>query len=471
MTEKPKAIKLKGRKLKIGTTGVKKVKKVKKSSKAPPTCEVIIQNYTENKKASRDIQDPEYQHLLRCMSDRNRAQLQRDENKDKYLYPIKDDIDFNSKIASRKEFYDTRYEAKTAEDYANIEEITQQLCDNTEFELEPHQMFVRNFLSFETPYNSLLLYHGLGTGKTCSAITVCEEMRTYNKQIGNSKRIIIVASPAVQENFKIQLFDERKLKNVNGLWNIKACIGNKFIKEINPMNMKGLKRSRIVRQIKKLIQQSYLFQGYIEFSNYITRIMNKNITSKDTPEIKARKKIRSVQKEFSNRMLVIDEVHNLRINEEGKIKQSSENLLDLVSYTNHLKLMVLSATPMFNSYNEIIWLSNLLNLNDKRFPIAEKEVFDKKGNFTIDKGGRQIGKDLLIQKLTGYISYVRGENPFTFPNSIWPAVALNPNSLVTKMQDGIWHYPDRQLNGGTTVPHLALFDPLQYPILHFSISC
>jgi len=88
MTEKPKAIKLKGRKLKIGTTGVKKVKKVKKSSKAPPTCEVIIQNYTENKKASRDIQDPEYQHLLRCMSDRNRAQLQRDENKDKYLYPI-----------------------------------------------------------------------------------------------------------------------------------------------------------------------------------------------------------------------------------------------------------------------------------------------------------------------------------------------------------------------------------------------
>ena len=63
-------------------------------------------------------------------------------------------------------------------------------------------------------------------------------MQTYLKQMGITKRIIIVASPAVQENFKIQLFDERKLKLVNGLWNIKAYTGNRFIKEINPMNMK-----------------------------------------------------------------------------------------------------------------------------------------------------------------------------------------------------------------------------------------
>ena len=55
-------------------------------------------------------------------------------------------------------------------------------------------MFVRNYLSFETPYNSLLLYHGLGTGKTCSAISVSEEMRRYNNQLGINKKIIVVAS-------------------------------------------------------------------------------------------------------------------------------------------------------------------------------------------------------------------------------------------------------------------------------------
>ena len=71
-------------------------------------------------------------------------------------------------------------------------------------------------MSFQTPYNSLFLYHGLGTGKTCSAIGITEEMRAYMKQVGIKKRILIVASPNVQNNFKMQLFDERKLKETNG---------------------------------------------------------------------------------------------------------------------------------------------------------------------------------------------------------------------------------------------------------------
>ena len=99
---------------------------------------------------------------------------------------------------------------------------------------------MQNYLALDTPYRGLLVYHGLGTGKTCSAITVSEEMRTYLKQLGIAQRIIVVASPNVQENFKIQLFDERKLKLVDGLWNLRACTGNKYLKEINPMNLKGL---------------------------------------------------------------------------------------------------------------------------------------------------------------------------------------------------------------------------------------
>lgn len=126
-------------------------------------------------------------------------------------------------------------------------------------------------MSFQTPYNSLLLYHGLGSGKTCSAISVAEEMRDYLKQLGISQRIIIVASPNVQENFKLQLFDERKLVNVDGLWNMKSCIGNKFLKEINPMNMKGLSRENIITQIMRIINTNYLFIGYIEFANYISK--------------------------------------------------------------------------------------------------------------------------------------------------------------------------------------------------------
>ena len=114
-------------------------------------------------------------------------------------------------------------------------------------------------MSFQTPYNSLLLFHGLGTGKTCSSINVCEEMRTYFNQLNIKKKIIIVAQPNVQENYKIQLFDESKLKLINGSWNLKSCTGNKFLKEINPMNMKGLSKEKVVYQIKKIKNLIYLW--------------------------------------------------------------------------------------------------------------------------------------------------------------------------------------------------------------------
>ena len=131
-------------------------------------------------------------------------------------------------------------------EYANI-------LNNSSLEISPHQIFVKNFMSFQTPYNSLLLFHGLGSGKTCAAIGVCEEMRDYFKQMGLKKNIFIVASPNVQDNFKVQLFDERKLELIDNIWTLKGCLGSKLLKEVNPTSMKGLTKERISSQIKNLI--------------------------------------------------------------------------------------------------------------------------------------------------------------------------------------------------------------------------
>ena len=199
-----------------------------------------------------------------------------------FLYPSLDDKNFNIRIAEKKEFNDTQYDGNIY----NVEDHAKKMCE-AEMELSPHQLFVKNFLSFQTPYNSLLLYHGLGTGKTCSAIGVCEEMRDYLKQLGIVQRIIIVASPNVQENFKLQLFDDRKLKEINGLWNIKSCSGNKYLREINPMAMKGLSKEKVILQINRLINNSYIFMGYIEFANYITKKSNTN----ETDPVLAKKKM------------------------------------------------------------------------------------------------------------------------------------------------------------------------------------
>jgi hypothetical protein len=373
-----------------------------------------------------------------------RTELAKNPEKDDYLYPSLNDPNFIVKIAEKKEFSDSKYDGKIYD----IKEHADVLAD-AEFELAPQQAFVRNFLSFQTPYNSLLLFHMLGTGKTCTAIGVCEEQRDYLKQMGITKRIIVVASPNVQDNFRLQLFDERKLKLVDGLWNIRGCTGNKLLKEINPMNMKGLTKEKVVIQVKNIINASYLFLGYIEFANYIEKIKEVKGSYKDEYD-KQVKMIRNLKYEFDNRLIVIDEIHNIRIADENKNKKVALQLLDLVKSANNMRLLLLSATPMYNSYREIIWLLNLMNLNDRRATIEIKDVFDKDGNFKRGPNGEDEGKELLVRKATGYVSFVRGENPYTFPFRVYPSI-FSPKSTLENMT-----YPKFQMNGKRINPEDAI---------------
>ena len=97
---------------------------------------------------------------------------------------------------------------------------------------------------------------------------------------------------------------------------------------------------------------------------------------------------------------------------------------------------------MYNSYKEVVWLINLMNLNDRRGTIEVKDVFDKHGNFIVDKDGNNIGEDLLRRKATGYVSFLRGGNPYTFPYRIFPSkFSLQRTHLETDP------YPRTQLNG------------------------
>ena len=38
----------------------------------------------------------------------------------------------------------------------------------------------------------------------------------------------------------------------------------------------------------------------------------------------------------------------------------------MIKVVKNIHLLLLSATPMYNDYKEIIWLLNLLNINDNR---------------------------------------------------------------------------------------------------------
>lgn len=291
------------------------------------------------------------------------------------------------------------------------------------------------------------------THNTCSAIGVCEEMRDYMKQMGIKKRIIIVASENVQDNFKLQLFDERKLKLTDGVWNIRACTGNKLLQEINPMNMKGLTKEKVVSQIKSIINAYYIFMGYVQFANYIIKTMNytEEVQKQRKEGLQKGKKsriqmlkdvkielnsriIKRLRAEFDNRLVVIDEVHNIRKTDDNENKKVAINLELLVRSAKNMRFLLLSATPMYNSYKEIVWLLNLMNTNDRRARVEVKDIFDKNGNF------KAKGEEMLMRKATGYISFVRGENPYTFPYRIYPSEFAKDHTFPAI------EYPSYQMN-------------------------
>ena len=338
-----------------------------------------------------------------------------------YLYPDLDDPEFALKLAGHKEFNDTQYDGSLH----NVQEFGDKMC-NAEFELLPHQIFVKNFLSLQTPYNSLLLYHGLGSGKTCSAIGIAEEMRNYMKQVGIKQRIIVVAAPNVQANFKLQLFDERRLVEIDGVWNISSCIGNALIKEVNPTSLKGIPRERVIGQIRSIMNQYYVFMGYVELANFIRKKTSVPKDSGFTQEDQRKLEIQNIRRFFDNRLIIIDEVHNIRLANDNQDDKTAHLLMKLAKYTHNMRLLLLSATPMYNSHTEIIWLVNLLNANDKRGLIRSEEVFETDGTLKQPKKGgngellEEGGSELLHRKMIGYVSYVRGENPYTFPYRIYP---------------------------------------------------
>ena len=350
---------------------------------------------------------------------------------DDFLYPTLNDKNFNAKIAEKKEFQETKYDGSLHEivesqekNEENFDEFANKII-NADFELAPHQHFVRNYLSFQTPYNSLLLFHGLGSGKTLTAIGIAEEMREYLKRIGVKKKIIIVASSNVVDNFKLQLFDEAKMSKTQP-WTMNNIIGNQLINEVNPTNIR-VSRATIVKEVNRLIKKNYKFYGYVKFAHRINEVIGDDMTDIS---------VYNLRREFNNSLIIIDEIQNMKNitdSKNGKDKIASKAFQKLVKNANNLRLLFLTATPMFNSCKELVWILNMMNMNDRRSIIRSSDVFDNNDDL--------IDEDLLTQKATGYVSYVRGENPYTFPFRVYPSL-FSPEHTYPR-----YLFPTMKMNG------------------------
>ena len=79
------------------------------------------------------------------------------------------------------------------------------------------QKIVRDYLSSESPYRGLLVYHGLGVGKTCASIAIAEA----NK---HDRQICVLLQLSIKQNFIGQLKQcGDKYYDINHHWVFKPC--------------------------------------------------------------------------------------------------------------------------------------------------------------------------------------------------------------------------------------------------------
>ena len=371
------------------------------------------------------------------------------------LYPDTEDPRFIEKLLAKREFAETKQDS-----------IAQQVADGVnpcdpdrEFELTPVQRFVGRFLSPQCPYQSALLYHGVGVGKTCAAITIAENyLRAYPR-----KQVFIVAPRNIQPGFRRTIFDDEALviPEEDGLPNTaKGCTGNSYLKRTGMEFERDL--STIKRHVKQSIDARYHFLGYIQFHHHIEDLLKIIPKSLDKDSYAAQRE-RILRREFSGRLVIIDEAHNLRDNPSETVEDSADNpggdtemtesqagkrltpaLERILDSAEGMKLVLLSGTPMYNSYKEIVFLMNLLLRNDKRALLSERDIFTPQGGFRPAVEGHRSGEELLGGVAAAYVSFMRGENPLSFPARLpplgtptltsWPPMA--PNTTTIPAEEG-----------------------------------
>ena len=247
-------------------------------------------------------------------------------------------------------------------------------------ELFSYQKIVREYLLMETPYRGLLLYHGLGSGKTCSSIAVAEALLS-------SKKIYVLLPASLQANYRTEIrkcgdpvFAYEQFWEVRKLGEDRSephslTISDTFldkngkyfvtIKDRAP-NFSTLSKpdqDMIRKQIDDMLDQRFEFINY----NGINSQNVDKILPEDNPN------------QFDDCVIIIDEAHNL-IGNVINDRENKKKLYDRVYHSKRSKLVCLSGTPIINRPNEIAVLMNLL-----RGPI-ERVIIPTKNAVSWDEG-------------------------------------------------------------------------------------
>lgn len=344
-------------------------------------------------------------------------------------YPDITDPRFNAKLYNKKEF--NQYIVHQKDVVA--EKVSQ---SSIGFVKTNMQKLIGNYMSANTPYNGILLWHGVGVGKTCAALTAAENYR----QTGLNSKIIILAPKALAQEWKDKMFDpnlEYDYENSTPVNRVMSCTSPQFKSEMGLVD--NMSQKQVKKRVERVIKKYYMITGYRKFANDVKTLIDNELRSRTDKEYL---KIRLFKNVFSNRIFILDEVHFSRSDANEKEYKLISEIIGLIArYGENNKFILASATPMYNSADEIIELINWLLLNDKRAPIVKSSVFRADGYTLTDEGAT-----ILTEKSRGYISFLRGENPASFPLKLYPHINI-PGSCRSYVPN-----PDKTFAAGQIVP-------------------
>jgi len=258
-------------------------------------------------------------------------------------------------------------------------------------ELLPYQKLIKDYLQIESPYRGLLVYHGLGSGKTCSAIGVAESLIS-------DKKVFVLLPASLETNFRQEIrkcgdpvykqssFWERRLIRIEsdkqpalamGITPEFLQKGRYFVtvpgRESNYNTLSADDRKGIDEQIGVLINSRYNFISY----NGLNKESVKRIVPEEDPK---------TSKTFDNSVVIVDEAHNL-ISRVINNSEIGRRLYDAIYYAKDCKVVLLSGTPVINRPNEIAFFLNLLRGPIERvsIPVKELPTWDEAGMKTFFK--------------------------------------------------------------------------------------
>jgi hypothetical protein len=378
------------------------------------------------------------------------------------VYPDIFDPKFTTYLLDKKEFADLR--SKPSEE---------DLCNpKGEFDTTAVQRLIARFMNPSTPYTSALLYHGVGVGKTCTAISVAESFL----KILPDKKVFILAPPSVADNFIRTIFDVRKLVSLSKhdrdllgrRWDSPQCTGLQYLVMSDMLNEKD--RDKITKEILKIIKKRYIIMGYGEFSNYVKKQILARVPAHIVGEERIKLENEELYNTFSDHLMIIDEAHNLR--DEGRKggDEDSKQVVDdaaqgklvrtmlerILPVADGMRLLLMTATPMYNIATELVGLMNLLILNDTKdasMLLKRETLFSKKGKELELLDGAEATFTKIAKR---YVSYMRGENPYSFPLRLTPSTILGeqlrtayPKILISKKEV---HFEEALENILTSLP-------------------